>query len=1002
MDFEAIALNQARSLNERIHTYEESLHTLRNLFLASENVSRAEFELVCQELRGRQSGIHQILWLPYVKDADRIRLERDAKTEVHPNWQINNGKDRETRQTAYLPILYTSPSQGFGEELGFDQLRGPHERAVLRAIETGEIAATRRIPLQVDSDAEFGWMTFLAVYEYGPKPASIDERWAKLRGVVQGEFRFNELLIRDPGGLNNALQFVMTDETPGSTEPYLLNFERGKLSMAPPPLAEELRHPMKMVHPIQSAGRQWRMHVQPDLTWLSTKNTGFPFVVLTFGLWLTAFLAASIHATRRRTETINRLVATRTEQLRDVEDQLRKDIRKRREAEERYHAFIKQSSEAIWRFEMDEPMPLDWPDERQVEYINEHAYLAECNDTCARMYGYDRSDELVGMRLSKLMPLSDSMNRKNLETFVRSGYRLFDSESRESDRSGNVHIILNNAVGIIENERFVRGWGTQRDVTDKRLLEQERMADAKRLQIAIEAANLGLWEWDALSNTLTWNDQLLEMHGLTREEFTGKYEIFTRCVHPDDRDRMEGEVQRVLANPAERYECEYRMSRPNGIVRWIYTRGHVQTDQNGKSIGMLGAAIDITTRKEEEESRALMEQKLQQTQKLESLGILAGGIAHDFNNLLTGVLGNASLARMDLPPSSPVQPYLQQIEQSSQRAADLCKQMLAYSGKGRFVVQRVNLSHLVEDGIPLLHVSVAKDASIKLRLAHPLPAVNADATQLRQILMNLVINASDAIGSRPGAIEIRTGVVEVDTAYLATTHLAPNLPGGRYVYLEVSDTGSGMDAETLKRIFDPFFTTKFTGRGLGLAAVLGIVRGHLGALNVSSEPGRGTTFTLLLPEVEGHADDLVAPAPPRSAWRGSGRVLIIDDEEAVRRAAAQMLKSIGFESVAAVDGRQGLDLFAAHPDAFQAILLDLTMPRLDGAKTFDQLNRLTRKVPIVVMSGFSEQEAMSQFDPGEIAGFLQKPFKPEELQAILQRAFECGQVRLSEGTCRMP
>jgi CheY-like chemotaxis protein len=302
----------------------------------------------------------------------------------------------------------------------------------------------------------------------------------------------------------------------------------------------------------------------------------------------------------------------------------------------------------------------------------------------------------------------------------------------------------------------------------------------------------------------------------------------------------------------------------------------------------------------------------------------------------------------------------------------------------------------------LLHVSVAKDASIKLRLAHPLPAVNADATQLRQILMNLVINASDAIGSRPGAIEIRTGVVEVDTAYLATTHLAPNLPGGRYVYLEVSDTGSGMDAETLKRIFDPFFTTKFTGRGLGLAAVLGIVRGHLGALNVSSEPGRGTTFTLLLPEVEGHADDLVAPAPPRSAWRGSGRVLIIDDEEAVRRAAAQMLKSIGFESVAAVDGRQGLDLFAAHPDAFQAILLDLTMPRLDGAKTFDQLNRLTRKVPIVVMSGFSEQEAMSQFDPGEIAGFLQKPFKPEELQAILQRAFECGQVRLSEGTCRMP
>jgi PAS domain S-box-containing protein len=995
LDFEAIALNQTRSLNEKIHEYEESLHMLRNLLIASEHVSSDEFELVCQDLRTRQSGIHALRWLPFVPSANRAATERDARTTIDPNWTIHDGdggpgsevQDTDSRMH-FLPVLYVSPRSDNSMALGSDQLVGSHQHAIQRAIDTGMISATRRVPLQGRSAPEFGWIIYLAVYEKGTISESAGQRWKKLQGVLQGDFRLSDLLNGNSVDYSQALQLVLADETPGSSEPYLLNFSRGKMGTAPPPQPDDFQHPMTLKYAIASSGRLWKLYAQPDPMWLATKRTGMPYVILVFGTWLTAFLAASIHSTRRRTETVSRLVETQTAQLRDVEGQLREDVAIRKQAEERYQAFVQQSTEAIWRFEMDEPMPLDWSEESQVEFIHQRAYLAECNDACARMYGYDRSDEMIGMRLRDLMPLDDPRNREHLHSYVQSGFRLLDSESYEFDRFGNEHVFVNNAIGIIEDGKFVRGWGTQRDITEQRRLEQERIAAAERLRLAIEAVHLGLWEWDPIADKLTWNDELLEMYGLSREAFAGNYEAFAKAIHPVDRERVENAVKRALEDPHGKFECEYRVIRPDGTERWIYSRGHVRRDAAGTAIGMLGAAIDITNRKQAETEHAAMEQKLQETQKLESLGILAGGIAHDFNNLLTGVLGNASLARMDLPSASHVQPYLKQIEHSAQRAADLCRQMLAYSGKGRFIVQRVSLSHLVEECVALLQISISKDATLKLSLTDPLPPVQADATQLRQILMNLVMNASDAIGNRPGFIHIKTGVIEADSAYLAKTYLSPVLPGGLYVYLEVRDTGTGMDAETQKRIFDPFFTTKFTGRGLGLAAALGIVRSHQGALKVVSELGRGSAFTLFLPKAEGALDELSFPPTAESDWSGEGRVLVIDDEETVRRVSAQMLKSMGFDTVAAVDGQQGLALFTAHPKAFTAVLLDLTMPKMDGAETFAKLKKLDPHIPVILMSGYTEQEAASQIGSRDMAGFVQKPFQREQFQEILRCALD--------------
>ncbi len=399
------------------------------------------------------------------------------------------------------------------------------------------------------------------------------------------------------------------------------------------------------------------------------------------------------------------------------------------------------------------------------------------------------------------------------------------------------------------------------------------------------------------------------------------------------------------------------------------------------SAKLAGLAIE---RSQADAERINFERKLLETQKLESLGVLAGGIAHDFNNLLTGILGNASLASLELPDGSPIQDYLGQINQASLRAADLCKQMLAYSGRGRFVVQKLDINHLVEETTHLLQISISKQAVLRFNLGKGLPTIEADATQVRQVVMNLVINASEAIGEKSGVISLSTGLTRIDHAYLGGTIAAPEIPEGEYVSLEISDNGTGMSPETQAKIFDPFFSTKFTGRGLGLAAVLGIMRGHKGALKVYSELGRGTTFKLLFPCATGPAETPATAAPARPLWRGRGVVLIADDEETIRSTAARMLRALGFETALVSNGREAVDAFRANPGAYVIVLLDLTMPHMDGEQAFTELRRLQPDVRVVLMSGFNRQEAVARFTGKGLASFLQKPFSMEALTEVMQ------------------
>jgi two-component system, cell cycle sensor histidine kinase and response regulator CckA len=399
---------------------------------------------------------------------------------------------------------------------------------------------------------------------------------------------------------------------------------------------------------------------------------------------------------------------------------------------------------------------------------------------------------------------------------------------------------------------------------------------------------------------------------------------------------------------------------------------------------------DITERRRADAERLHLEHRLLQAQKLESLGVLAGGIAHDFNNLLMAILGNLDIVASEISPISAVRRSVEQAGVAARRAADLTRQMLAFSGRGQFVVTRVDLRQLLADNAPLLHATIAGSVRLTV-LPSPGPClVVADPGQLQQVLVNLVANAAEAVGDGPGEIIVTTGLAHCDVAYLECSRLEEKPGPGDFAYVEVSDTGVGMGKETLDRIFEPFFTTKFLGRGLGMSAVMGIVHSHKGAILVDTAEGRGTTVRVLVPAageeiaVEGEA--------PRAEAGGEifqlGTVLIVDDEAVVRMTCRQYIERLGFRSLAAASGEEAIELYRAHGPSISCVVLDLTMPGMGGVATFHELRRQDPGVAVILSSGYAEEEALRLFADAQPTGFLQKPYRINELRAKLRAALE--------------
>jgi two-component system, cell cycle sensor histidine kinase and response regulator CckA len=602
-----------------------------------------------------------------------------------------------------------------------------------------------------------------------------------------------------------------------------------------------------------------------------------------------------------------------------------------------------------------------------------HFRFVWVNDACCRHF-LRRREELVGLGLEDIDPTFGVEQCAHLRDELSAhGSCLMETIHLRGDGS-IVPAELSANRFFHEGHEYITGY--IRDISARKASESALARAALLLSRMRDAVFC-----TELDGTVTfWNEGAERLFGWTAAELLGR-PLLNR--YPPE---LAAEIRPRLAHAAtgEEWNTEWQDSRRDGTRVWIELSLARFLDGDGRPAGLLGIARDITERRRAADDRLSLERRLQETQKLESLGVLAGGIAHDFNNLLTGILGNASLAKLDLPAGSPLAPSIGHIETAALRAADLCHQMLAYSGKARFVVATLDLGRLVEESARLLHLSLNKKATLTLDLAPGLPHVLADATQLRQVVMNLVINAAEALGSQPGSITISTRRTQVDPARLAHCHTSGDHPGGDSLELRVADTGCGMSSETLARIFDPFFTTKFTGRGLGLSAVLGIVRGHHGALEVTSTPGQGTTFAILLPAAATRAAEPDAPAA--NSWKGAGTILVADDEEPVRDVLANMLERLGFDTVTVADGIEALASFRNDPERFAAVLLDLSMPRCDGVETLHEIRRIRPDTPVLLISGHGSGELLEQFAQERLAGIVQKPFTTPALHEALQRA----------------
>jgi PAS domain S-box-containing protein len=537
---------------------------------------------------------------------------------------------------------------------------------------------------------------------------------------------------------------------------------------------------------------------------------------------------------------------------------------------------------------------------------------------------------------------------------------------------------------------------------ERRRVDEALRASEKRyralLDDVLDASNVGIVIMDR-GGVAVWINQAMERFtGVRRAEVIGRPMLEALGEHVASKlsepSLLEGWLARVRANERSVERFTLHLCPEGGCEeRWLE---HWSQPIRGGLFegGLLLQYTDVTELTRAADRRVTMERRLLEAQKLESLGILTGGIAHDFNNLLVGIMGNASLALRRSEPGAHVERHLRAIEKASQRATDLVRQMLAYSGRGEFEITAIDLNDLILDMQDLLVASIPKRVSLKLHLAEGLSPVAGDITQMRQILMNLVINGAEAIDSH-GVVSVSTGKVVADAVYVGETIPPEDLPEGEYVYFEVADTGHGMDESTSSRVFEPFFTTKFAGRGLGLAAARGIVRGHGGAIKLCTEPGQGSTFTVLLPPADTEPTD--AELGEIESARGetlacgfSGTALLVDDQETVRESLAGVLEELGLDVVQSVDGRDGVARLRLEPTRFAVIFLDLAMPGMGGVEAYAEIRRIASEVPVVLMSGYSRAEATSRFTGEGLAGFLAKPFRIEDVEQILRHTLGGG------------
>ncbi|MBU0639702.1 MAG: PAS domain S-box protein [Planctomycetes bacterium] len=622
--------------------------------------------------------------------------------------------------------------------------------------------------------------------------------------------------------------------------------------------------------------------------------------------------------------------------------------------------------------------------------VDETGYITFANPAAARMLGWE-IDELIGRSQHELLhgthPNDPEHARVHctLMAVFRDGTAHHGMDEAFRRKDGTSFSVDYVSTPIREHGQLVGAVTVFRDVTARKQAEEALRESEQRFRTLAESIPgvIYLCRHDEQFTVLYLNDAIAALTGYPKEEFLeGRRQVIDLC-HAEDVAALRSEVDQALA--ARRpYRHVSRIRHRSGEWRWIEGIG-VGVFRDEQLLFLEGFLSDITERKQAEEERRQLEAQVQQAQKLESLGLLAGGVAHDFNNLLVSILANASLAREALEEHSAVRAHLQKIINAGRRAAEVTRQMLAYSGRASRDAHPMSLNELIREMADFTRAAVPRTVTLEINLDAGLPAIEADSGQIEQVIMNLLMNASEAIGHRAGRVSVSTSICQLETARISREYAGQKLTPGKYVRLEVRDDGCGMSPETQARIFDPFFTTKSTGRGLGLASMLGIVRAHGGAVRVHSKPDNGTLFTVLFPALKQMPRRKVA-AIPRHRLPAGLTVLVIDDEEDIREVVQMILEGRGVRVLTAEDGARGVELFKQNAEHIDVVLLDMTMPGMNGEEVFKEITALRPETRVIFSSGYSEQQSVSRLGQAALAGFVQKPYTAEALVQRLSAA----------------
>lgn len=588
------------------------------------------------------------------------------------------------------------------------------------------------------------------------------------------------------------------------------------------------------------------------------------------------------------------------------------------------------------------------------------------------LLGYERSDVIGRSFADFLTPASQVILTERLRALRADGCATNQAYEMVSAAGEAIPVRVDGRVVLGDTGGFER---THCIVQDMRAEVEARRGQAEsegRYQRLVELAREGIWEINAAAETVFVNPAMAAMLEYTVEEMQGRH-LFDFM---DERGRKisERNLERRERGIEEQHDFEFITRTGRRVITTMSTSPLYDAD--GNYSGALAGVMDVTERRR-------FEHEMLHTQKLESLGVLAGGIAHDFNNLLQTIMGNAELAREDLDEDASAQQSLQEIQQAARRAANLCREMLAYAGKGQVQLEDVDFASLVAEMGEILQISHSKKAEFTLVVEPDLPLITGDAAQLGQVVMNLITNASEALEDKEGQVRVTVQAQDLDAVAAASRFPLATLEPGLHVLLTVSDNGCGMNSETLGRIFDPFYTTKFAGRGLGLAAVLGIIKSHGGAIAVKSAVGQGTTITVALPA---HPEGVPATVEDVAGEPGVSRsltVLVAEDEQSVQRIVMRLMTRLGHTVHLAANGREALDIHRERGDQLDVVMLDLTMPVMDGKEAMKEIRQRDQQVPIIVCSGFPAEDIARGFGSDQPDVFLQKPFAIVQLHEAL-------------------